>query len=51
MTIRTERLTLRPWVEEDLKPFAELNADIRVREHFPSVCFFLRVCGTKLLKN
>lgn len=37
MTIRTERLVLRPWLEEDLEPFAELNADPRVREYFPGV--------------
>lgn len=34
-TIKTERLILRPWEEKDLKPFAELNADPRVREFFP----------------
>ena len=36
VTIRTERLILRPWREEDLEPFAKLNADPRVREYFPS---------------
>ena len=35
-TIRTERLLLRPWTEEDLEPFAKLNADLRVMEYFPS---------------
>jgi ribosomal-protein-alanine N-acetyltransferase len=35
--IETARLLLRPWREEDLDPFAELNADPRVMEHFPSV--------------
>lgn len=35
--IRTERLLLRPWREEDFAPFAELNADARVMEHFPRV--------------
>lgn len=35
--IRTERLILRPWKEEDLIPFAALNADPRVMEYFPSV--------------
>jgi 3-dehydroquinate dehydratase/shikimate dehydrogenase len=35
-TIRTARLILRQWQEEDLKPFAELNADPRVMEYFPS---------------
>lgn len=34
--LRTERLILRPWREADLAPFAALNADPRVREHFPS---------------
>lgn len=37
MTIRTKRLILRPWQESDLKPFAQLNADPRVMEYFPSV--------------
>lgn len=35
--IKTERLILRPWREEDLEPFAQLNADPRVMEYFPSV--------------
>ncbi len=35
-TIATERLLLRPWKEGDFAPFAELNADPRVREFFPS---------------
>ena len=34
--IRTERLLLRPWREEDREPFAALNADPVVMEHFPS---------------
>jgi ribosomal-protein-alanine N-acetyltransferase len=34
--LRTERLILRPWRDDDLAPFAALNADPRVREHFPS---------------
>jgi 3-dehydroquinate dehydratase / shikimate dehydrogenase len=37
MIIKTERLILRPWIEEDLKPFAKLNGDPRVREYFPSI--------------
>lgn len=38
MTIlKTKRLILRPWREEDLEPFAQLNADPKVREYFPSV--------------
>jgi 3-dehydroquinate dehydratase/shikimate dehydrogenase len=36
-TIKTERLLLRPWKEEDLEPFARLNADPRVMEYFPSL--------------
>lgn len=35
--IKTERLILRPWNEGDLKPFADLNADPRVREYFPGI--------------
>jgi RimJ/RimL family protein N-acetyltransferase len=33
----TARLRLRQWRDEDLEPFAALNADPRVREFFPSV--------------
>jgi ribosomal-protein-alanine N-acetyltransferase len=33
----TERLVLREWRDEDLEPFARLNADPRVMEHFPSL--------------
>ena len=36
MTTNTERLILRPWREADLEPFATLNADPHVMEHFPS---------------
>jgi RimJ/RimL family protein N-acetyltransferase len=32
----TERLRLRAWRESDLAPFAALNADPLVMEHFPS---------------
>jgi RimJ/RimL family protein N-acetyltransferase len=35
--IRTERLLLRRWTQSDRAPFAALNADPRVMEHFPSV--------------
>ena len=35
VTIATSRLRLRPWRDEDLAPFAALNADPRVMEHFP----------------
>jgi RimJ/RimL family protein N-acetyltransferase len=34
-TLKTERLTLRPWADSDLAPFAALNADARVMEFFP----------------
>jgi ribosomal-protein-alanine N-acetyltransferase len=33
--IETERLVLRPWRADDREPFAALNADPRVMEHFP----------------
>ena len=35
-TLKTERLILRPWCEQDLEPFAKLNADPRVMEYFPA---------------
>ncbi|MDI3405240.1 GNAT family N-acetyltransferase [Streptomyces cavernicola] len=35
--IRTDRLLLRSWRESDLAPWAALNADPVVREHFPEV--------------
>ncbi len=34
--LRTERLLLRPWRDEDRQPFAAMNADPAVMEHFPS---------------
>lgn len=34
--LHTPRLILRPWKEEDLAPFALMNADPEVREFFPS---------------
>ena len=34
-TLRTERLVLRPWRDSDRTPFAALNADPKVMEHFP----------------
>jgi RimJ/RimL family protein N-acetyltransferase len=34
--IRTERLLLRAWRDSDRAPFADLNADPVVMEHFPS---------------
>lgn len=34
MELGTSRLLLRPWRTEDLAPFATLNADPRVMQHF-----------------
>ena len=34
--LHTERLLLRRWREADREPFAELNADPLVMEHFPA---------------
>jgi ribosomal-protein-alanine N-acetyltransferase len=34
--LRTSRLLLRRWRDEDRAPFAELNADPQVMEHFPA---------------
>lgn len=36
-TLRTERLLLRAWREADRDPFATLNADLQVMEHFPAI--------------
>jgi RimJ/RimL family protein N-acetyltransferase len=33
--MRTERLVMRGWRETDREPFAQLNADPEVMEHFP----------------
>jgi RimJ/RimL family protein N-acetyltransferase len=35
--ISTPRLFLRPWRDEDLEPFAAMNADPRVMEFFPKL--------------
>jgi RimJ/RimL family protein N-acetyltransferase len=35
--LRTERLLLRRWRDEDRHPFASLNADPRVMEHMPGL--------------
>jgi RimJ/RimL family protein N-acetyltransferase len=35
--LRTDRLLLRRWLPSDRTPFAALNADPRVMEHFPAV--------------
>lgn len=34
--LQTERLRLRLWQEDDLEPFARMNADPRVMEFFPA---------------
>jgi len=34
--IRTERLWLRGWKEQDLDPFAQMSADAEVMRHFPA---------------
>lgn len=34
--LRTERLVLRRWRDADREPFAAMNADAAVMEHFPS---------------
>ncbi|MFD2353598.1 GNAT family N-acetyltransferase [Nonomuraea ferruginea] len=34
--METERLIMRRWRESDREPFAALNADPRVMEHFPA---------------
>jgi RimJ/RimL family protein N-acetyltransferase len=36
-TLETERLILRRWREEDRKPFAAMNRDVRVMEFFPAL--------------
>lgn len=36
VTLRTDRLVLRPWRREDRPLFADLNADPKVMEWFPS---------------
>jgi RimJ/RimL family protein N-acetyltransferase len=36
-TLRTARLVLRPWTEVDREPFAAMNADPEVMEHFPGL--------------
>ena len=33
--IETERLVLRPWREDDILPFAEINSDEEVMEYLP----------------
>lgn len=36
-TLRSARVVLRDWRDEDLEPFAALNADPEVMRYFPSV--------------
>lgn len=36
-TLSTRRLVLRPWTDDDYQPFADLNADPEVMEHFPAL--------------
>ena len=36
-SLSTPRLRLRPWRESDFAPFAAMNADPAVMEHFPSI--------------
>lgn len=33
--LTTERLGLRRWIDEDIKPFCEMNKDIEVMKYFP----------------
>jgi RimJ/RimL family protein N-acetyltransferase len=35
--MKTNRLTLRQWRDDDLEPWAALNADPLVREYFPEI--------------
>lgn len=35
--LQTKRLILHQWRKDDLEPFAQLNADSRVREYFPGL--------------
>ena len=37
LTLTTPRTVLRPWSDDDLEPFAALNADPRVMTYFPAV--------------
>ncbi len=40
MELTTTRLKLRAWRDDDIAPFAAMNADSRVREFFPSTLTF-----------
>lgn len=37
VTLHTPRLRLREWADEDLAPFAAMNADPRVMQHLPGL--------------
>ena len=37
MSLRSGRILLRQWRDEDWEPFADLNADPAVMEHFPAL--------------
>jgi RimJ/RimL family protein N-acetyltransferase len=39
-SFRTERLILRRWREDDVVPFAAINADVEVMRYFPSTLSF-----------
>ena len=45
--LRTPRLVLRPWRDDDLEPLAAMSADPEVMRHFPSVLD--RAASTALL--
>ena len=35
MALKTKRLTLRSWTDEDLEPYAQMNTDLPVSEFSP----------------
>jgi RimJ/RimL family protein N-acetyltransferase len=37
LVLKTKRLILRQWCDEDYRPFAQINADTRVMEFFPNI--------------
>jgi RimJ/RimL family protein N-acetyltransferase/8-oxo-dGTP pyrophosphatase MutT (NUDIX family) len=45
--LTTPRLTLRPWLESDLAPFAAMNADPHVMRHFPK-CLTREECDAAI---
>ncbi len=47
--VETERLILRRWTASDEEPFAAINADPRVMEHFPAL--LTRVESDALMKR